>query len=63
MSSDTLQEFRIAVQDAAYGVISGAWSLREFYAFKTSSALQYDVPFLEFARHVGQKLDQLEGRV
>ena len=60
--SDNLREFRIAVQDAASAVISGNWTLESFYNCKLSPAVQHEFSFLTFARLVGKKMYEYEGR-
>jgi hypothetical protein len=59
--SETLKEFRIAVQDAASAVLAGNWTLETFYSMKLSCAVQAEFSFTTFARLVGKKIYEYEG--
>jgi hypothetical protein len=60
--SENLREFRVAVQDAASAILAGNWTLESFYNGKLSPACQYEFSFATFARLVGKKLYEYEGR-
>lgn len=60
--SENLREFRVAVQDAASAVLAGNWTLESFYSCKLTPACQYEFSFVTFARLVGKKIYEFEGR-